>query len=50
MKLTIPAIRPPAPGSHREEISQQTLQLLAEIDAVLASAEAAAGPGSTEAA
>jgi hypothetical protein len=35
MKLTIPAIRPAAPDTHRQEVSELTVNLLKEIDAVL---------------
>jgi hypothetical protein len=36
MKLTLPAIRPAEPDPHRQEVSEHTLGLLGQIDALLA--------------
>ncbi|HMK97283.1 MAG TPA: hypothetical protein VK425_07015 [Acidimicrobiales bacterium] len=41
MKLLLPAVKPATPDPHREEVSGQTRQLLDEIDALIAAAEAA---------
>jgi hypothetical protein len=40
MKLALPVVRPAVPDPHRQEVSQQTMELLAQIDELLA----AAGP------
>ena len=36
MKLTVPAIRPAEPDAHRQQVSEQTAELLSAIDALLA--------------
>jgi hypothetical protein len=36
MKLMVPAIKPPAPDANRQEASEATAHILAEIDALLA--------------
>jgi hypothetical protein len=48
MKLTVPAVRPTAPDPHRQEVSDLTVRLLAEIDALLAASgwPAATAPAS----
>jgi len=41
MKLVLPIVKPAAPDPRREEVSDQTRQLLEQIDALIAAAEAA---------
>lgn len=36
MKLMVPAVRPPQQDAHRQEVSEQTVELLDTIDALLA--------------